>query len=125
MPAPFASPAALHSRLLSYHPDACFLFLCLSPTISLFIFPLQSQITGQPARYRQTKNQAWLHFGKISKDFFPFFTFPSNYTSTCVAVRILFNLAQEYWSTAYSLVILKFPDSNLLKILKQKNFQDY
>jgi hypothetical protein len=45
MPAPFGSLAALHSRLLSCHPDDRFPFLS-SPHHSLFIFPSPSQITS-------------------------------------------------------------------------------
>lgn len=68
-----------HLLLLLPYTAACslttltpvFSFFCPFPTTSLFIFPFQSQITGQPARYRQTKNQAWLHSGNISKDFSP------------------------------------------------------
>lgn len=106
---PFASLAALHTRLLSYHPDACFLFLLSLPYhISLHIsFPESNQRPACqiPANWEPGVVTFWQNF----KVFFPYFTFPFNYTSTCVAVRILFNLAQEYWSSAQSLVILKIP----------------
>ena len=100
MPTPFASLAALHTRLLSYHPDACFLFLLSLPyLITLHIsFPESNHRPACqiPANWEPGVVTFWQNF----KGFFPYFSLPFNYKTTCVAVRILLNLAQEYWSSA-------------------------
>lgn len=127
MPAAFASLAALHSRLLSYHPDACFLFL-LSLTYHLTLhisFPESNHRTACqiPANYEPGVVTFWQNF----KGFFPLLHLSFQlYIYLCCrqnfvqfGTRILvYSLQSSHIKHSPILICSKYLHSKISKIIK-------